>query len=323
MALSQDEVGYFITQVGGSALSFGVAEADVTAVGDALTMLFNYRCIAPETVIPGQGPQLNSICLAESCPLDPVNATCSLYDNTDGFSPQPATYSLFMTEPPSATTSCPMPTTTTVYVTVASPAPTTVYVTVCPSLSASPSMMTSYQAPTQTESASHPAAPASSSCPTTLSGEYQFPHLIIPISSESPTTAYGTSFFGEVSSTVSSIFNFDIPMSYEGAQCSLVFLFPMQSQLQTSSYTFSGSGAISFSALMSPATGSTTYSNAPSPKLSIATVNVAPGNSYVLANYPCPAGQRVAIEAMAVGEISLRYFQDSNPSPIGLYITKC
>ena len=310
MALSEDDIAYFITQVGNSALSFGVTSEDATAVGDALTKLFNYRCIAPEVVIPDQGTELNSICLAESCPLDPVNATCNLYDNMDGYSPQPASYSIFTTTPPSITTTC-----------EACAMTKTVYVSTCPM--ASGSKMNSYSASMTETMSSATMQPSSKSCPTTLSGEFQFPHLIIPVSSASPTEAYGTSYFGEVSSTVSSIFNFDIPSSYGGAQCSLIFLFPMQDQLQTSSYTFSGSGGIEFQSLMSPATEATSYSSAPGIKQTIATLNVAPGNSYVLANYPCPAGETVSIKAIASGDVSLRYFQDYNPSPIGLYIIKC
>ena len=94
------------------------------------------------------------------------------------------------------------------------------------------------------------------SCPTTVNtaATYQYPHLIVPVSSTSPNTAYGTGYNGIVNSTVSTIFNFDIPSSYSGKTCSLVFLFPLQSQLETSSYTFSGNGAIDFKELSSVAT---------------------------------------------------------------------
>lgn len=94
------------------------------------------------------------------------------------------------------------------------------------------------------------------SCPTTVNtaATYQYPHLIVPVSSASPDTAYGTGYNGIVNSTVSTIFNFDIPSSYSGKTCSLVFLFPLQSQLETSSYTFSGNGAIDFKQLGSVAT---------------------------------------------------------------------
>merc|ERR1711939_199086 len=75
-------------------------------------------------------------------------------------------------------------------------------------------------------SATTPAAPSGSGCPANLDGEYQYPHLIVPVSSENKDKAYGTSYNGTISPSVSSIFNFDLPYSYEGQTCSLVFLFP-------------------------------------------------------------------------------------------------
>lgn len=54
----------------------------------------------------------------------------------------------------------------------------------------------------------------------------QFPHLIIPIDSANPNEAYGSSYNGTISETVSSIYNFDIPVSDNGKTCSLVFYFP-------------------------------------------------------------------------------------------------
>jgi hypothetical protein len=64
MALDAFQVGYFITQVGLSAASFGVATADVEAVGKALMDLFGHKCAPPATVVPSQGPQLQSVCIA-------------------------------------------------------------------------------------------------------------------------------------------------------------------------------------------------------------------------------------------------------------------
>jgi len=84
MDLSYAEVGYFIQQVALSGASFGVAESDLAGVGTALNSLFGYRCAAAVTVIPAQGPQLQSICTdAMTCPLAPNN-TCSAYDTTIG-----------------------------------------------------------------------------------------------------------------------------------------------------------------------------------------------------------------------------------------------
>ena len=38
-----------------------------------------YRCAPATTVIPAQGPQLQSICIADNCLLSP-NSTCSAYE---------------------------------------------------------------------------------------------------------------------------------------------------------------------------------------------------------------------------------------------------
>lgn len=81
MNLNAHEIGYFITQVGLAAASFGVAEDDVTAVGESLGKIFGYRCAPPAVVVPSQGAHLQSICLAEECPLSP-NATCAAYDKS-------------------------------------------------------------------------------------------------------------------------------------------------------------------------------------------------------------------------------------------------
>lgn len=81
MNLSPEEIGYFITQVGLAASSFGVTKDDVTAVGESLGKTFGYRCAPPAVVVPSQGAHTQSVCLAETCPLSP-NDTCSAYDKS-------------------------------------------------------------------------------------------------------------------------------------------------------------------------------------------------------------------------------------------------
>jgi hypothetical protein len=78
MNLSQPEIDYFITQVGLSAASFGVATSDVLAVGMELNNTFNQRCSPPVTIIPYQGSQLQAICINPSCPLA-SGAVCVQY----------------------------------------------------------------------------------------------------------------------------------------------------------------------------------------------------------------------------------------------------
>ncbi|KAE8163662.1 ubiquitin 3 binding protein But2 C-terminal domain-containing protein [Aspergillus tamarii] len=179
--------------------------------------------------------------------------------------------------------------------------------------------------PSQTVTSAQPSgtSTAGGSCPTDLSGEYEYPHLIIPIDSSSPDTAAGTSYNGTISSTVSTIFNFDIPYSDAGKTCSLVFLFPKKEDLETSSYSFSGDGKVDFASLQSAATQSTTYNNAPAVKEDYGDFTISPGNSYLVSTFDCPAGQAVSYEMKNSGSTELDFFEDYNPSPLGLYITVC
>lgn len=163
------------------------------------------------------------------------------------------------------------------------------------------------------------------SCPGDVSnaGEFNLPALIIPVDSSSPDTAAGTSYFGEVSATKSSVFDFNIPAEASGKTCNLVFLFPEQDTLETSSYTFSGSGALDFSKLSSAVDQQTTYANVPRVAQDLGQFTVAPGNAYNVASFDCPSGEEYSVKVAVAegGDTSLRFFQDYNPCPIGLFIT--
>ncbi|TVY85736.1 hypothetical protein LAWI1_G009034, partial [Lachnellula willkommii] len=181
------------------------------------------------------------------------------------------------------------------------------------------------------------ATTSSSSCVATsltgssTSGNYQYPHLILPLSSSTPTAAPGTSYFGTVSSNTSSIFSFDIPSTWAGTTCNLIFLLPLQSQLETSSYTYSGSSqSIDFSQLTrsgtsSGVTASTTWDTLPAVQADLGTFDVQEGSSTLVESFSCGefAGGSVAFELSAVGDVELEFFQDWNPSPLGLYVTHC
>ena len=201
---------------------------------------------------------------------------------------------------------------------------------VAPVTSPSPTPSPTDAAPTTliTKTTVLPAASASgatvSGCPASLSGTHEFPHLIVPVDKNSPTTASGTSYNGTFSSTVSSIFNFDIPASDSGKTCSLVFLLPSQGDLVTSAFTLSGSGGLDFARLVSPATAQTSYSNVPAVAKDLGgPTSVTPGNEYVIGSGPCYAGETISYEVSATGSLAMSYFQDSAASAIGLYITVC
>jgi hypothetical protein len=170
--------------------------------------------------------------------------------------------------------------------------------------------------------ASASASPSAKSCPAALGSTYEYPHLIIPVSSAKPTTAFGTSYFGSINSTFSSIYNFDIPASFAGKTCSLEFFLPNK-PLITSDYTFSGTGAIDFALLKGPATQSTTFANAPAVAKDLGTFTITPGSSTVVVSGPCAPGTVVSYELTAKDSTALYYFQDYNSPAIGLYVVEC
>jgi hypothetical protein len=180
-----------------------------------------------------------------------------------------------------------------------------------------------------TSTAASTSTQGTSTCiPTVLSGSstsgnYQYPHLIVPVNSSSPSTAYGTQYFGDISASVSTLFNFDIPTSYSGKTCSLVFLLPLRSQLETSSYDFSGNGGVDFAQLSSAVTLTTTYDSVPNLEKDLGAFALTEGSSTLVDTFTCPAGETLSYEMSAVGNTDLYYFQDWNPSPLGLYITYC
>ncbi|KAL9103085.1 MAG: hypothetical protein Q9163_001852, partial [Psora crenata] len=174
-----------------------------------------------------------------------------------------------------------------------------------------------------TRTSAPPAASAAASgCPASLSGQYEFPHLIVPVSRESPDSAQGTSYNGIISSTSSTLFNFDIPASVSSKTCTLVFLFPTQDTLASSSFALSGSGGFRIAQLESPATAQTTFNTVPETEQELGgPASVVLGNNYVIASGPCAAGSTVGYEISATGTLDLNYFQNSTPAPIGLFIT--
>ena len=173
-------------------------------------------------------------------------------------------------------------------------------------------------------SAASEAVATASSCPASLSGNYEYPHLIVPINKDTPDAPGGTSYNGTINPSISSIFNFDIPSSDSGKTCTLVFFFPTQSELTTSAFSLSGSGGFDVALLSSPATESTTYNTVPSVKKDLGgPSSVTPGNEYVIYSGACSAGSTLGFEVTSTGGLDLNYFQDYNPYPIGLFVTVC
>lgn len=162
-------------------------------------------------------------------------------------------------------------------------------------------------------------------CPKDLpgAGEFEFPHLVIPISKSNPDTTYPNTYFPNITpNDVATIFNFDVQGN--GQICELGFYFPRQDQLDTSSFTLSGPGTFTFSISVlgtGAQDGVTTWNNQPPavqngfPK----TLTMQPGNYYILSLGPCSAGL-VALTMSSV-DTCFTWFQDYNPCAIGPFIT--
>ncbi|KAK0106935.1 hypothetical protein ONS95_003651 [Cadophora gregata] len=168
-------------------------------------------------------------------------------------------------------------------------------------------------------------------CPTDISGDYQFPHLIVPTSIAMPDQPQGTQYTVWISPAASTLFNFDIPATYTG-NCSLIFLFPYMSQLDPSAgkYTYSGqeqvvyqNGGLKFALLAGVANNCTTYNSTPPVAVDYGKVKILPGNKYTVAVFPCPTGKTITIEGSSASKTELDYFQNTGTEPIGLYLVPC
>lgn len=190
---------------------------------------------------------------------------------------------------------------------------------------------TSFQQPpvTQTDkvtttasSSASPSASSGSGCPLDLpsTDSYLKPRLIIPVNQNQPDKAYGTQYNAYVGSGNSTIFSFDIPQSYSGKTCDVVFSFPKQSQLETSFVSESGNGGIDFKMLKDAADKSTTFNNQPGVAQDFGVKDVSTGNAYKITSGECKVGQTVSYELTATGDREIALFQDYNPCANGLWI---
>jgi hypothetical protein len=171
-------------------------------------------------------------------------------------------------------------------------------------------------------------------CPNDIgSGIFQYPHLIVPTSPQSPDHAFGNSNKAFISPTNTTLFNFDIPDTapYLGA-CALVFQFPFRSQLAwhgEPTFYFSGleqetgsNGGLNFALLNGIADASTTYTDTPPVLTNYGKTKIVPGNNYTIATFACRAGT-FTYAISSVGGVEFDFFQDSRPAAVGPYIVPC
>jgi Ubiquitin 3 binding protein But2 C-terminal domain/Cell wall mannoprotein PIR1-like, C-terminal domain len=179
-----------------------------------------------------------------------------------------------------------------------------------------------------------PTSSAGPSCPTDISsGVFQFPHLIVPTSPLAPDHKFGSSYKAYISPSNVTLFQFDMPQGAPyNETCALLFLFPFGSDLDPSAgqYYFSGieeeegeKGGLDFMMYEREIFNSTTYNSMPGEAIDYGKTVILPGNNYTIATFTCKPNQQVVYSISSVGNVELDYFQDSAPSPIGLYVVPC
>ncbi|KAK4934741.1 hypothetical protein LTR10_024068 [Elasticomyces elasticus] len=168
-------------------------------------------------------------------------------------------------------------------------------------------------------------------CPRTLtSGQFEFPHYITQISKSEPDKSFGPQYNGVFTpNDIASIFSFDVPASRADANCTLEFIFPAQSQLQTSSFEYEGGGSFFFTGY-NPGScpgEQTTWNNqpAPGPFPPFPAVHMEPGNAYTIDVGPCFVGAGTCVAGMTyTNDTNFWFFQDQGDltgpdCPIGIY----
>ncbi|KAG9240277.1 ubiquitin 3 binding protein But2 C-terminal domain-containing protein [Calycina marina] len=176
-------------------------------------------------------------------------------------------------------------------------------------------------------------APASTAISPSLpsNGQYQFPHLIIPVDRNDSENAPGTQYTAEISTTKTTIFQFDIPCTpeYTGKVCDLVFMFPYKDDIKAvEKYEWSGleaqeysHGGISFALLSEEVNQATTYANMPKATVVFPLQQLKPGSSNYFGSGPCDSSHRLAISATGVGIFYLKMFQSQEVgAPQGLFL---
>ncbi|MCJ1378230.1 hypothetical protein MMC17_001327 [Xylographa soralifera] len=81
MNLNYTDLGHFINQLSLATAHFGFSGQDSQTLDTNLNSMYNVRCAPPITTNPAQGPELLSLCQADSCPLAEPNPDCAAYVN--------------------------------------------------------------------------------------------------------------------------------------------------------------------------------------------------------------------------------------------------
>ncbi|KAF2003008.1 hypothetical protein P154DRAFT_429651, partial [Amniculicola lignicola CBS 123094] len=156
--------------------------------------------------------------------------------------------------------------------------------------------------------------------PTSLTGHYEFPHLIVPVDKERPDRKIGNRYVAQISSEFSSLFNFDVPSDTAGKTCNLFFHLSKQTNELWDPLKLFSPGGISVLRLQNYATADSTYGSAVVGRCVGNVESLTQGQGHLISSAPCEAGTTVGYRVDALGGLKLEFFQLNNP-PLGLFMT--
>lgn len=146
---------------------------------------------------------------------------------------------------------------------------------------------------------------------------------MMPLTADS---AAQTNYTGKCSDDDSTLFRFDIPTSYSGSICEVIFALPRHDSMETSDYQMSNTSMSMGSMGVIP------MSSVPYEGMSLddavaertgdeAMWSPVVDGIFTVYKGPCAAGQSIGFMMQCVG-MSLTYFQDYNPCPVGMYVLR-
>lgn len=163
--------------------------------------------------------------------------------------------------------------------------------------------------------------PIPTNAPSVLRDGTENPHLIVPIDKADPAKVVGNGFTALVSSSISTVFVFDIRPEYQGKTCNLVFYVPPTTPPGgLAPYSIKTPGGINVSRLTNHIATPKLNANSVGSFTPLGTVpSIQPASEYTLGSMPCDGGQRVGFQMDAIGGLTMDFFQMTSP-PLGLFV---
>ncbi|KAL9633276.1 MAG: hypothetical protein Q9204_003464 [Flavoplaca sp. TL-2023a] len=155
-------------------------------------------------------------------------------------------------------------------------------------------------------------AQVASSVPSSLpvsTDDFLAPKFIIGLNKNSPDEAPRTGDNVIVSTSLSSIFNFDIPWSYYGYDCELVFFFPKSRRDGSLFRDYVYDGTVGLDRLAEAKRAQRTGYIKPAVEYRLGSIKLGSQDSFSFGTEKCDALQKVAYEMVDTGGADLTFVQ--------------